>query len=58
MAEFSFDYDALKNDEPGLEKYPLSVVEGASNFFRALQQQTGWLDTTTTTKTGFALEVL
>ena len=58
VAEFSFDYDALKNDEPGLEKYPLSVVEGASNFFRALQQQTGWLDTTTSTKTGFALEVL
>ena len=58
VAEFSFDYDAAKNEENDLERYSLSAVVGASDFFRALQQQTGWLDFTTTTKTAFALEVL
>ena len=58
VGEFSFECDAAKNDESVLEKYPLKVAEGAKGFFSALQNQTGWLDFTTTTKTGFALEVL
>jgi len=52
-----FDYDAAKNDEGDLEFSP-EVVEGAKVLFTALQNQTGWLDLTTTTKTAFALEVL
>ncbi len=58
IGEFSFDYDAVEDDESDLEKYSLNVVEGAKGFFSAVQNQTGWLDFTTTTKTGFALEVL
>ena len=58
VGEFSFDYDAAENDESDLEKYSLKVVEGAKGFFNSVQNQTGWLDFTTTTKTGFALEVL
>lgn len=58
VGEFSFDYDAAENEESDLEKYSLEVVEGAKGFFSALQNQTGWLDFTTTTKTAFALEVL
>lgn len=58
IAEFSFDYDAAESAEGELEKYSLEVVQGAKGFFNALQNQTGWLDFTTTTKTAFALEVL
>ena len=58
VGEFSFDYDAAENNESDLERYSLEVVEGAKAFFSAVQNQTGWLDFTTTTKTGFALEVL
>lgn len=58
IGEFSFDYDATENDESDLEEYSLKVVEGAKGLFSALQNQTGWLDFTTTTKTAFALEVL
>jgi hypothetical protein len=58
VSEFSFDYDAAKNEEGGLKEYSHEVVEGAKGFFSALQNQTGWLDLTTTTKTAFALEVL
>ena len=58
VTEFSFDYDATKNDEGELESYSLGVVKGASGFFRSLLNQAGWLDLTTTTKTAFALEVL
>jgi len=58
ISEFSFDYDAAEIDESGLEKYSLKVVEGAKGLFSAVQNQTGWLDFTTTTKTAFALEVL
>jgi len=58
VAEFSFDYDATENDESDLEKYSLEVVEGAKDFFSSLQNQMGWLDSTTTTKTAFALEAL
>jgi len=70
VAEFSFDYEAVKeaakkdegqdksNDENKLENYSLNAVEGAKELFSALQNQTGWLDLTTTTKTAFALEVL
>jgi hypothetical protein len=58
ISEFSFDYDAADKDESKLEQYSLAVVEGAKGVFTAIQNQTGWLDSTTTTKTGFALEVL
>lgn len=58
VGEFSFDYDAAENDESNLEEYSLNVAEGAKDFFSAVQNQTGWLDLTTTTKTAFALEVL
>ena len=58
VSEFSFDYDAADKDESKLEKYSLNVVEGAKGLFGALQNQTGWLDFSTTTKTAFALEVL
>jgi len=58
IGEFSFDYDAGENDESDLEKYSLKVVEGAKGLFSVVQNQTGWLDFTGTTKTAFALEVL
>lgn len=58
VGEFSFDYDAAENDERDLEQYSLKVVEGAKGLFSSLQNQTGWLDFSTTTKTAFALEVL
>lgn len=58
IGEFSFDYDAAVQEQVELEEYSLSVVDGASRFFRAIQNQVGWLDFTTTTKTAFALEVL
>ena len=58
VVEFSFDYDAAENDERDLEEYSLQVVEGARGLFSAVQNQTGWLDSATTTKTAFALEVL
>lgn len=59
VGEFSFDYDAIKKEgEAEREPFSLSVVEGASRFFRSVQNQVGWLDFTTTTKTSFAVEVL
>ena len=58
VSEFSFDYDAAENNKSELEQYSLEVVQGAKGFFGAVQNQTGWLDFTTTTKTAFALEVL
>ncbi len=58
VAEFSFDYDATTKDEGELESYSPGVVAGASALFRSVQNQVGWLDLTTTTKTAFALEVL
>jgi hypothetical protein len=58
VAEFSFDYDAAKTEEGQLESYSPTMVKRASGFFRSLQNQAGWLDLTTTTKTAFALEVL
>ena len=58
VAEFSFDYEAKKTGKGELELYSTSVVKGASDFFRSVLNQTGWLDLTTTTKTAFALEVL
>ena len=58
VGEFSFDYEAAENDESGLEQYPLQLVQGAKDLFTAVQNQTGWLDFNTTTKTAFALEVL
>jgi hypothetical protein len=58
VAEFSFDYDAEETAEGELESYSPVMVKGASGFFRSLQNQAGWLDLSTTTKTAFALEVL
>ena len=58
VAEFSFDYDAAETEEGELESYSPVMVKRASAFFRSLQNQAGWLDLTTTTKTAFALEVL
>jgi uncharacterized protein YjbK len=58
VSEFSFDYDAAKNDEGDLEEFSPNVVAGATGLFSALQNQMGWLDLTATTKTAFALEVL
>jgi hypothetical protein len=60
VGEFSFDYDELNGQtgENTLEAYPSRVVQGANQFFRALQSQAGWLDFNRTTKTAFALEVL
>jgi len=58
--EFSFDYDVANSGTDGdkLEMYPRQVVEGANRFFRALQNQAGWINFNITTKTAFALEVL
>lgn len=60
VGEFSFDYDLVDGGTEGdkLEMYPSQVVEGANRFFSALQNQAGWLNFNTTTKTAFALEVL
>jgi hypothetical protein len=60
VGEFSFDYDLADNETKGdkLEMYPRPVAERANRFFRALQNQTGWINFNTTTKTAFALEVL
>jgi hypothetical protein len=58
ISEFSFDYDASDKNESDLEQYSLNVVQGAKAVFSSIQNQTGWLDFTTTTKTAFALEVL
>jgi hypothetical protein len=60
VGEFSFDYDVAGSgtEENKLEMYPRQTVEGTNRFFGALQNQTGWLNFNTTTKTSFALEVL
>jgi hypothetical protein len=58
IGEFSFDYDAAEKDEGELEQYSLTVVEQAKGFFSAVQNQSGWLDLSGTTKTAFALDVL
>lgn len=58
VAEFSFDYEATKQVDGELELYSPGAVEGASDFFRSLLNQTGWLEPISTTKTAFALEVL
>lgn len=58
VGEFSFDYEASEKPEDELEEYGLKTAAGANGFFRALQNQAGWLDFNTTTKTSFALETL
>jgi hypothetical protein len=60
VGEFSFDYDALDSgaNREKLEIFPARVVEGANRLFNALQKQEGWLSSSFTTKTAFALEVL
>jgi hypothetical protein len=60
VGEFSFDYDVADSgtSKDKLEMYPQPVVEGAKRFFSALQNQAGWMNFNTTTKTNFALEVL
>ena len=58
VAEFSFDYDASGQNGDELEEFPVMTVDGASRFFATLQNQTGWLDVSGSTKTSFALEAL
>lgn len=60
VSEFSFDYDMPdeERDDEKLEKYPSQAAEGANRFFNALQNQAGWINFNTTTKTAFALEAL
>jgi hypothetical protein len=58
VAEFSFDYDAPPVAGGELESYPTGLVTGADSLFSALQNQVGWIDTSGTTKTAFALDVL
>ncbi|MEM7345054.1 MAG: hypothetical protein AAF485_12490, partial [Chloroflexota bacterium] len=61
VAEFSFDYDVLKEEmarltqyPDQLEQYPLPVVKKSAAFFNALQSHKGWFDFAGTTKTAFA----
>jgi hypothetical protein len=57
IAEFSFGYIAAAGQAADkLESFPRETVEGAGRVFSALQKQAGWLDTTGTTKTAFAIE--
>jgi hypothetical protein len=59
--EFSFDYD-LPDADPDhpdrLEQFSPEVVAGTNLFFRALQQQAGWLEGSGTTKTAYAYDTL
>lgn len=60
VAEFSFDYDALKNDHKErnylLEQFPPHIVEATNLFFNTLQKQSGWIDLSATTKTAYAYD--
>lgn len=59
VGEFSFDYDdekKRKGDE--MEDFPRHVVKGATRLFLSLQKQTGWFDSSSTTKTAYAYEAL
>lgn len=47
-----------KKEDNRLEEYPVSVVQGTSKFFASLQNQSGWVNLTATTKTAFALDSL
>jgi uncharacterized protein YjbK len=59
VAEFSFDFDALEGNGDGdLEDFPSTTVASSNRLFRAVQGQAGWIDLSTTTKTGFAIELL
>lgn len=60
VAEFSFDYDMVPSGTDGdaLEMYPSEVARGANRLFSAVQNQSGWVDASSTTKTAFALEGL
>jgi len=44
VAEFSFEFEAKDGD------FPLDTVRGASEVYRELQAQAGWLDVAGTTK--------
>jgi hypothetical protein len=44
VAEFSFEFEPRKGD------FPLATVKGASEVYRDLQAQAGWLDVAGTTK--------
>lgn len=60
IAECSFDYKANKDaDKRAIpDDFPLDVVQGTNRFFSALQNQPGWIDCNTTTKTQFVYEAL
>ena len=66
VAEFSFDYDVLKEEQKrlaehpdSLEQFPLLVVKRSTAFFMALHQTQGavsWFDLNRTTKTDWVYE--
>lgn len=62
VAEFSFDYDAPAEVDPGenpshLEIYPLPVVTGAKTLFQQMQDKyPDWFDLKATTKTAYAYQ--
>ncbi len=57
VGEFSFDYASEKEtDQEKLEKFPLTFVQGANQWFASIQQQVNWLNFNSTTKTAYAYE--
>jgi hypothetical protein len=58
IAEFSFDYDANAGDGGELEQFPRQLVRAASRLYLELQDHTGWVLASSTTKTAFALEAM
>jgi hypothetical protein len=53
IAECAFDYQADQGDD-----FPLPVVEGTNQLFRALQNQPGWFNFDATTKTRYVYDGL
>jgi hypothetical protein len=61
VTEFSFDFDVSEQDKgegDHLEKFPPTVVAGASRLFRDVQSQAGWLSPISMTKTAYLFELL
>lgn len=57
VAEFSFDYGAKDSEgDFQLEMFSTETVSGANKLFLSLQNQLGWLNLNSTTKTAFAIE--
>lgn len=53
IAECAFDYEADQGDD-----FPLPVVEGTNQLFKALQNQPGWFNFDATTKTRYVYDGL